>query len=66
MSKFHFNSMSIVINVDECVGCGACETECPVHALQVVDGKSTLVGKCDLLGKCIDVCPVGALSMPQK
>ena len=40
-----------------------CEAECPVHALKVIDGKSTLVGKCDGIGKCVEVCPVSALSL---
>ena len=59
--------MQIVIDEGLCVGCGACEMECPVQALKVIDGKSKLVGKCDALAKCIDVCPVGALSLqPRK
>lgn len=40
-----------------------CEAECPVHALKVIDGKSTLVGKCDGIGRCVEVCPVSALSL---
>ena len=40
-----------------------CEAECPVHALKVIDGKSTLVGNCEGIGKCVEVCPVSALSL---
>lgn len=46
MKNFHFIRMKKVvqINKDECIGCGMCEAECPVHALKIIDGKSTLVG----------------------
>lgn len=53
----------VKIDTDTCIGCGMCEAECPIHALKVIDGKSTLVGKCDGIGRCVDVCPVSALSL---
>ena len=31
--------MAYKINVDECIGCGACADECPVGAIAEKDGK---------------------------
>ena len=52
---------------DECISCGACETECPNEAISesettyVIDpDKCTeCVGAADA-SKCADICPVGA------
>ena len=52
---------------DECISCGACETECPNGAISegetiyVIDpDKCTeCVGAADS-SKCADICPVGA------
>ncbi|OGN89553.1 MAG: 4Fe-4S ferredoxin [Chloroflexi bacterium RBG_13_46_14] len=52
---------------DECISCGACETECPNGAISegetiyVIDpDKCTeCVGAADA-SKCADICPVGA------
>lgn len=52
---------------EECISCGACETECPNEAISegetiyVIDpDKCTeCVGAADA-SKCADICPVGA------
>ncbi len=52
---------------DECISCGACETECPNSAISegetiyIIDpDKCTeCVGAADT-SKCADICPVGA------
>jgi ferredoxin len=52
---------------DECISCGACETECPNEAIH--EGETTYVinpDKCtECVGagdtsKCAEICPVGA------
>lgn len=56
--------MAYVINADECIACGACETECPEEAIAEHDGVYVIdAAKCSECGTCADVCPSGA---PQK
>ena len=47
------------IEIDEmcCTGCGDCEYECPVGAINVVDVATVDNELCIDCGECIDVCP---------
>lgn len=52
--------MAYVIS-DECISCGACESECPVGAISEGDGKFEIdADLCTECGACADVCPVDA------
>lgn len=52
--------MSYLIS-DECISCGACESECPVNAISEGDGKYVIDPElCIDCGACADVCPVAA------
>ncbi|MFZ7134659.1 MAG: 4Fe-4S binding protein [Eubacteriales bacterium] len=52
--------MAYVIN-DECISCGACESECPVNAISEGDEKYIIDATvCTECGACADVCPVDA------
>ena len=46
---------------DACVGCGACEAQCPFGAIEMKDGKAQNTAACTACGACVDVCPVGAI-----
>lgn len=47
--------------VDECIYCGACESECPTNAIAEGDGKYAVNAEaCIDCGACADVCPVDA------
>ena len=58
----------IQINEEKCNGCGACASECPEGAIQMIDGKAQIVGEflCDGLGACISKCPVDAIEIVEK
>ncbi len=46
---------------DDCISCGACETECPNQAISEGDSKYVIdATKCDACGTCADNCPVDA------
>jgi ferredoxin len=52
--------MTYEIN-DECIQCGACESECENGAISVVGDKYVIdAAKCQDCGSCADVCPTGA------
>jgi thioredoxin reductase (NADPH) len=54
------------IDVDWCIGCGACVSVCPEgDVLQVIGGKAALVNgaKCIGHGLCADACPIGAIEI---
>lgn len=58
----------IEIDRDKCDGCGQCITGCHEGALQLIDGKATLMSEtyCDGLGACIGDCPVGAIRLVER
>ena len=52
--------MAYAIN-DECISCGACESECPVSCITEGDDKYIIdQSKCSSCGACAEVCPVDA------
>ena len=59
-----------IIHIDEelCDGCGDCIPNCHEGALQLIDGKATLISDlmCDGLGACIGHCPQGAITMEKR
>ena len=53
--------MAVVVNKEECIGCGACEPSCPFGAINMEDSKAVITEACTQCGACIDVCPVSAI-----
>jgi NAD-dependent dihydropyrimidine dehydrogenase PreA subunit len=59
-----------IVKIDEekCDGCGLCIPNCHEGALQVIDGKATLISDlmCDGLGACLGHCPQGAITIEKR
>ncbi|MHB1651989.1 MAG: FAD-binding protein [Desulfitobacteriaceae bacterium] len=59
--------MAVVVDQAKCIGCGACIVECPVEALDLIDGIATVdPNKCKENGSCVPVCPSNALVLNSK
>ena len=53
--------MAYKISADECIGCGACASECPVECITEKDGKYVInADECIECGACAGACPVDA------
>lgn len=56
--------MTVLVEKAKCIGCGACVVECPVEALDLINGLAVVdPKKCNDLGKCVMVCPSDALAL---
>lgn len=58
----------IKIDTDKCNGCGICINACHEGALEMVNGKATIIKDdyCDGLGNCLPVCPTDAISFEMR
>lgn len=56
-TKVFGNLLVDVIKKERCVGCGACETSCPVKSITLENGTPKLVGLCISCGICYNSCP---------
>ena len=58
----------IKINEELCDGCGMCVPSCAEGAIEIINGKATLVKDiyCDGLGACMGDCPQGALELIER
>lgn len=52
------------IDIELCIGCGACVEACLYDALSLVDGVAVVNERCVACAACIEVCPVSALTLP--
>lgn len=54
-----------MVNKDKCIGCGACESVCPVGAIKLdANGKSEIdTNICIKCGACENLCPVEAIKI---
>lgn len=55
--------MSIIIDDDQCTGCGNCVESCPFGAIEIEDDKAKILPNCNLCGACVEACPVEAITL---
>lgn len=49
---------------DRCVGCGTCtQGICFVEAIRLADGRAVIDEACRGCGRCVEVCPQGAIEI---
>jgi NAD-dependent dihydropyrimidine dehydrogenase PreA subunit len=52
----------IWVDVEKCLGCGACVEACPAELIDLEAGKAVIAEQgCDGCLRCIEACPSGAL-----
>jgi len=53
------------IDLDACIGCGACVSACPVNVLDMPSDKAKVAkpADCTSCAACVDACPVSAIVM---
>jgi electron transfer flavoprotein alpha subunit len=56
--------MAVIIDKEQCIGCGACVSTCPFGAIVMEGDKAVVTDACTVCGACIDVCPVMAITRP--
>lgn len=55
--------MALQIDQNKCVLCGMCKQNCPMQAIDIVDGKMVIdESKCVNCMTCATWCPQGAIS----
>lgn len=58
--------MAIVVQKENCIGCGACISICPVGAIEFeANGKAEIGENCIACGACISECPVKCIIREQ-
>ena len=58
----------VSIDRDKCTGCGECVLVCAEAAIEIIDGKASLlrVDYCDGLGACLGHCPEDAIKIEKR
>lgn len=54
-----------IVDKEQCVACGVCVKECPMHAVSVWKGCHAVIDEmiCIGCGKCARNCPAGSISI---
>ncbi len=54
----------VVVDEQECTGCGICADACPMEAISLDSGIASVdPGSCTECGTCADECPSEAISL---
>ena len=65
-ADFASSNFHALVDSDECIGCGICETRCNMNAVVVNDGKATVkLERCIGCGICVPTCKNGAIQLEE-
>jgi len=53
----------LIVDKDQCTGCGVCEDNCAFGAIEVVDGLAVVAETCTLCGSCVESCEFEVLTI---
>ncbi len=58
------NNHKVNIKQDECVKCGLCVKDCPIHAIEMSDsGAHVVMEDCFMCGHCLAICPKNIITI---
>ncbi len=55
--------VSVRIDEDDCIGCGACLDACAFDAIELHSPAAIITGRCKTCGRCVETCPQQAVKM---
>lgn len=56
------DNTQLIVNAEDCTGCGECTEVCPYGAVEVIDGDAVIdPAACHFCYRCVEVCPEGAI-----
>jgi len=56
------DTTQLIVNTDDCIGCGECVEVCPYNAIEVINGDAVIdPSLCHFCYRCIEQCPEGAI-----
>ncbi len=56
-------SSKLKIDGESCVGCGKCESLCPMNNIKMVDEKAVSNNRCTMCYRCVNNCPKRAITL---
>ena len=56
-------SSKLKIDKEKCIGCGKCETLCPMKNITIEDQKAVPGDRCTMCYRCINKCPAQAITL---
>jgi ferredoxin len=56
------DSTQLLVNTEDCIGCGECVEVCPYNAIEVINGDAVIdPSLCHFCYRCVEQCPEGAI-----